>query len=101
MATARPVAATSSRPAPRRWTTALAGGLAGLATGAACMSWAPAVGRGAGIGDRVGAAPVAASFEVEGRARWRADAPVAAVLAPAAQAGVVAASLGQAKDGRP
>jgi len=69
----------------RALATAFAGGLAGLATGAACVVFAPPVGRGAAIAAT--AKPLAQSSEVGDRSRRATDA-VAAVLMPAAEAGV-------------
>jgi hypothetical protein len=67
--------------------TALAGGLAGLVAGAACVAWAPAVGRVA----RDGSAPERASrSNAAARSHPGAVDGVARVLAPARESGIPA-----------
>jgi hypothetical protein len=66
----------------------LAGGLAGLAAGAACVSWAPQVGRD---GVRGAASRPSTATAVADSARVSPVQGVERVLAPAAQAGVAPA----------
>ena len=106
MASARPLAAPAPAlaPRPRRRAralvsvSALAGGLAGLAAGAACMAWVPPVGRDVGAPAGIGAAP---SIDIGDRSFEPAPVAVARVLTPAARAGVVPVRDAQEEDRRP
>jgi len=101
MACARPVAVPSP-PVDRRLrmrasATVLAGGLAGLMAGVACMAWAPMVGRGLGAG----IASSAPAPEADGRSRGRAAAAVAMVLAPVTGGAVARAPAARMEDRQP